>query len=155
MNPNARMHEQEKSFMVDLDRENCEIALNSKIGGAFMLRPKDENSFVVSVNKSNTDKQIEHYVVHRVAGMYQKENNSGVAITNLHEFLIDLRTKEKLPKLVFFSSQEATKPVEEEGEVAEEDLLRVSTFIYRCCIYYYSCTFEITNIWLIMILSNG
>jgi hypothetical protein len=119
MNPNEQMYEQEKSFMVKLDRDACEAAFHGKIPGAFMLRPKDANSFVVSVK---LEQKIEHYVVHRVAGMYQKENNTGVAITSLHEFLIDLRTREKLPKLVFFKSNEA---LSKEDDVPEEELLRV------------------------------
>lgn len=112
--------------MVDLDRDSCEAALKSKVAGAFMLRPKDENSFVVSV-KFTGDNKFEHYIVHRVAGMYQKENNTGIAITSLHEFLIDLRTKEQLPKLVYYESVEAM-PIKEETEeenATEEDLLRV------------------------------
>jgi len=102
----------EEEFTVDMDRDASEAALRGKRSGAYLLRPKDSNAFVISVNTGGL--VVTHHVILRVAGEYQSEVlGEGKSFSALTEILDALRGKLMLSNMTFYeiasdSSEEPT-----------------------------------------------
>jgi hypothetical protein len=110
--PDKALRAMEEEFTVDMDRDASEAALRGKSSGAYLLRPKDSNAFVISVNTGGL--VVTHHVILRVAGKYQNEAvGEGKSFSALTEILDALRGKFMLSNMTFYeiagdSSEEPT-----------------------------------------------
>jgi hypothetical protein len=93
-----RLVETEKEYTVELDRTAAEAALTGKPDGAFLIRPKDFDSIVVSILQRG-GQVVDHPVIHRVNEAYQLD---GTTFGTIHELLASLQSARGLPVLTFF-----------------------------------------------------
>lgn len=111
--------EQEKAFMVEVERDEAEVMLRNKSPGAFLIRPKNEVSLVISVLLSHD--AVDHLLVHRIGSCYQSDAIGASPLTTIHEFLSGLQISLKLPNLVFYKdaveASDSTKPTKTRSEV--------------------------------------
>lgn len=93
----------EKDFMLpQMDRSKSEKLLRTKAPGAFLLRPKDEHSLVVSYVAN--DRTVKHTVVHRVRDVYQASTPPPTGdFATVQQFLDALRAAQGLEDVMFAS----------------------------------------------------
>jgi hypothetical protein len=140
----------EDEFMVEgMSREASEAVLVARSNGAFLLRMKDDDSFVVSIHSSSG--HIDHIVAHRVAGCYEcDEVPSDIVFHTVHELLAGIQSARKYAPLTFYlraalapppqtddllNDSSAPAVQETTAELSKGTRVRLSFISYSCCVF--------------------